>query len=72
MVASEVSAVAPTQGALIALLEMGPSERIQGWFPKQFDHGMYFLGEPLDKVRAFQTHVVRLAMETDMWAAHAG
>ena len=30
---------------------------------------MYLLGEPLDKVRAFQTHVARLAMKTDMWAA---
>ena len=29
---------------------------------------MYLLGEPLDKVRKFQTHVVRLAMETDMRA----
>ena len=48
---------------------MGSSERTQGWFPKQFDYGMYLLGDPLDKVRKFQTHVVRLAMETDMWAA---
>ena len=31
---------APARGALIALLEMGPPERTQGWFPEQFDHGM--------------------------------
>jgi hypothetical protein len=64
-----IPAVAPARGALIALLEMGPSERTQGWFPKQFDHGMYLLGEPLEKVRIFQSHVVRLAMEAGMWAA---
>ena len=29
---------------------------------------MYLLGEPLGEVRTFQTHMVRLAMETDMWA----
>jgi hypothetical protein len=57
------------RGELIALLEMDPSERTQGWFPKQFDYGMYLLGEPLEKVRTFQSHVVRLAMEADMWAA---
>ena len=52
-----------------ALLQMGPSERTQGWFPKQFDHGTFLLDEPIKKVRTFQSHVVRLAMETDMWAA---
>ena len=30
---------------------------------------MYLLREPLEKVRKFQAHVIRLAMETDMWAA---
>jgi hypothetical protein len=30
---------------------------------------MYLLGEPLEKVRTFQSHVVRLAMGADMWAA---
>ena len=39
LVNSEVPAVAPARGALIAILEMGPSERTQGWSPKQFDHG---------------------------------
>ena len=47
---------------------MDPSERAQGWFSKQFDHGMCILGKLLDKVHKFQAHVVRLAMETDMWA----
>ena len=70
MIASEVRAVAPARGAFIALLEMGPSERTQGWFPKQSDYGVYLLGEPPDKVRTFQTYVARLTMETDMWAAH--
>ena len=67
MIALEVRAVAPTRGALIALLEMDPFEWTQGWSPTQFDHGMYLLGESLDKVCKFQTHVSRLAMETDMW-----
>ena len=61
--------MAPAWEALIALLGMGPRERTQGWPPKQFDHGMYLLEQPLDRVRKFQTHVVRLAMETDMRAA---
>ena len=69
MINTEVPAAAPARGALIALLEMGPSERAQRWFPKQFDYGMYLLGEPLDKVRKFQAHVIGLAMETDIWAA---
>ena len=60
---SRIPVVEPARGALIALLKMGPPERTQGWFPKQFDHGMYLLGESLDKVRTFQRHVVRLAME---------
>ena len=41
--------VEPVRGALIALLEMGPSERTQGWFPRQFDHRMILLGEPIKK-----------------------
>ena len=61
MINTEVPAAAPARGALIALLEMGASERTQGWFSKQFDHGMYLLGEPLEKLRKFQAHVVRLA-----------
>ena len=69
MIASEVPAVVLARGALIALLEMDPPERTQGWVPKQFDYGIFLLGEPLDKVRTFQTHVVRLAMETDVWVA---
>ena len=69
MINTEAPEAVPVRGALIALLEMGPSERSQGWFPKQFDYGMYLLWEPLKKVRRFQAHVVRLAMETGMWAA---
>ena len=68
MINTEVPAAAPVRGALVALLEMGTSERTQGWFPKPFDHEMYLLGEPLEKVREFQAHVVRLAMEADIWA----
>ena len=41
MINTEVPAVAPARGALIALLEMGPSERTEGWFPRQFGCGMY-------------------------------
>ena len=48
---------------------MGPPERTQGWFPKQFDRGMFLLGEPIDKIRTFQARVVRLATETEMWSA---
>ena len=36
--------VEPARGALITLLEMGPAKRTQGWFPMQFDHGMFLLG----------------------------
>ena len=39
--------VEPTREALIALLKMGPSERTQRWFPRQFNHGMFLLGEPI-------------------------
>ena len=69
MINTEVPAATPARGALIALLEMGPSERTQGWFPKQFDYWMYLLGEPLEKVRKFQAQVTRPTMEADMWAA---
>ena len=69
LINSEVPNAGPAWGALIALRDIGTSERTQGWFPKQLDHGMYLLGEPLDKVRKFQTHAVRLAMETGIWAA---
>ena len=41
--------VEPARGALIAFLEMGPSERTHGWFPRQFDHGVFLLGEPIKK-----------------------
>ena len=65
----EVPGAAPARGALIALLEMGPSEWTQGWFPNQFDYGMHLLGEPLEKVRKFQAQVIRLAMGTEKWTA---
>jgi len=41
--------IRPAKAALVALLKMGPSERTQGWFPKNFEHGMRLLGEPLKK-----------------------
>ena len=69
LVSSEVPEVKPARGTMIVLLEVNTSERTQGWLPQQFDHGMHLLGEPLDKACKFQTHVVRLAMETDMSAA---
>ena len=50
MINMEVPAVAPARGALIALLEMEPSERTQGWFPKRFDYGMYL---PENRSRRF-------------------
>ena len=49
-------------------MEEGPSERTQERSPKLFNHGIYLPGEPLEKVSTFQTHVVRLDMETDTWA----
>ena len=49
--------VEPARGAPIALLEMRPSERTQGWSPRQFDHGVFLLGEPIKKIRTFQAHV---------------
>ena len=64
-----VKEAAPARAALIDLAKMGPSERTQGWFPKSFEHGMRLLGEQLAEVRTFQSHVVKLAMETGMWAA---
>ena len=69
LIITVVPAAAPARGTLTALLEMGASEWVQGWFPKQFNYGMYLLGKPLDEVRKFQTHVVRLATEADMWTA---
>ena len=48
MINTEAPEAAPARGALTALLEMGLSERTQGWFLKQFDYGMYLLGEPLE------------------------
>ena len=69
MINSEVPTVGPARGTLVPFLEMSTSERTQGWLPKQSDHGIYLLGEPLDKVSKFRTHVVRLAMETGVWAA---
>ena len=56
--------VETARGALRALLQMGPTERTQGWLLKQFDHGMYLLKEPIKRVHTFQARVVRLAMET--------
>ena len=61
--------IEPTRGALFALLQMGSSERTQGRFPKQFGHGMFLLGETIDKIRTSQAHIVRLATETEMWSA---
>ena len=55
--------IKPAGVALIALLKMGPTERTQGWLPKNFEHGRRLLGEPLKNVRTFQAHVVKLAME---------
>ena len=66
-VLSRVPKAVPARAALVALMKMGPSERTQGWFPKCFEHGMRLLGEPLAEARTFQSQVVRLAMETDMW-----
>ena len=43
LINTKVPAAAPARGALTALLEMGASERMQGWFPKQFNYGMYLL-----------------------------
>ena len=61
--------VEPARGAILALLQMGPSKQTQGWLPKQFDHGICLLKEPIHKVHTFQARVVRLTMETEMWAA---
>ena len=47
---------------------MGPPERAQGWFPKQFDYRMFLLKEPINKIRTSQAHVARFAMETEMWS----
>ena len=69
LINTEVPAAAPARGALIVLLEMGASERMQGLFPKQFNYGMYLLGEQLDEVQKFQAQVIRLATEAGMWAA---
>ena len=44
----------------------GPSERTQGWLPRQFDHGIFLLGEPIKTIHTFQAHVTRLATETEM------
>ena len=61
--------IKPTRAALIALLKMGPSERTQGRFPKQyFKHSMRIRGEPLKHVRTFQAHVAKLVMEAGMSA----
>ena len=32
----DIGGIQPVKAALIALLSMGPSERTQGWFPKNF------------------------------------
>ena len=65
----DMGGIQPAKAALVALLSMGPSERTHGWLPKNFEHGMRLLGEPLKKVRTFQVHVVRLVIEAGMWAA---
>ena len=44
-----IPAVEPARGALLALLQMGPSERTQRWLLKQFDHVMCLLGERIKK-----------------------
>ena len=46
--------VEPVRGALIALLKMGPFERTQGWFPRQFNHGVFLLGGPIEKTAPFK------------------
>ena len=63
----DIGGIQPAKAALAALLLMGPPERTQGWLPPKFEHGMRLLGEPLKKIRTFQAHVVRLAMEAGMW-----
>ena len=59
----------PARGGLVDLLEMGPAERTQEWFPRTFAHGMYPLGEDLGEIRSLQARVVVLAMEAEMWTA---
>ena len=48
---------------------MGPPERTQGWFPKNFEHGMCLMDEPLKNMRTLQAHAAKLAMETGVWVA---
>ena len=61
--------IRPARAALISPLKMGPTERTQGWFPKNFEHGMRLLEEPLKNLRTFQAHVIKLAMGEGTWAA---
>ena len=61
--------ISPVRSALVALVKMDPTERTQGWPPENFEHGMRISGEPLVKVRTFQAHVTKLAMEACIWAA---
>ena len=65
----KIKEVKPAKAAPLALLKIGPTERTQGWFPNNFEHGMRLLGEPLKHVRTFQAHVLMLATEAGMWAA---
>ena len=67
---AQIPKVKPARGALITITQMGPSERTQGWLPKQPDHGMCLLDNPIKNIRTFQTRVVLLAMGAEMRAAH--
>ena len=64
----KIKEVKSAKAALLALIQMGPSERTQGWFQKKIEHGMRLLGELLRNVRTFQARVVKLAAKTGMWA----
>ena len=66
---NDIGGIQPAKAVLTALLSMGPPERTQGWFPIIFEHGMRLLGEPLEKVRMFQAHVVGQFMEAGLWLA---
>ena len=41
---NQIKEVRLAKAALLALIKMGPSERTDGWFPKNFEHGMRLLG----------------------------
>ena len=66
-VINRIPAVAPARKALIALIQMRPSERTQGLVPKQFDHAICLLGGPIKT-----PHIPDARRQTHHGGEHAG